>query len=356
MTTRNFSMQAYWENKVENFTPKLHFCAQTETWESWRQTAHAKYMDLLGTFPDPVPLEAEVESSVEDDGLIRERVVFNSEPFMSVPCQVLRPKTMAADGTNAAILCSHGHGPFGKDPVAGIRSSDEMSANIELHNYDYGFQMAKAGYLTISPDLRGFGERRDGRNPFPGRDPCNVNYIRGTMLDRWPLTLNIWDMKCCIDYLETRPEVDPKRIGMMGLSQGGTMTTFAAAAEPRIAAADIMGYVNPWKGLRLRTRQLLRLADRPRHPRLVRHRRHRRPHRPPPPHARHGHVRRLLLHSRHAQGLRRRQAHLRSRRRSRPPLEARPPQRARLGRRRRYCRILWNLSVVSPGKKGEEER
>ena len=59
------------------------------------------------------------------------------------------------------------------------------------------------------------------------------------MLDRWPLTLNIWDMKCCIDYLETRPEVDPRRIGMMGLSQGGTMTTFAAAAEPRIAAADI---------------------------------------------------------------------------------------------------------------------
>ena len=48
-------------------------------------------------------------------------------------------------------------------------------------------------------------------------------------------------MKCCVDYLESRPEVDPKRIGMMGLSQGGTMTTFTAAAEPRIAAADIHG-------------------------------------------------------------------------------------------------------------------
>ena len=67
------------------------------------------------------------------------------------------------------------------------------------------------------------------------------------MLGRWPITLNIWDMKCCVDYLETRPEVNPKRIGMMGLSQGGTMTTWTAAAEPRIAAADIMGYVNPWK-------------------------------------------------------------------------------------------------------------
>ena len=205
MTRRNFSMQAYWQHQVESHTPRLHFDRQSMDWSQWHPTAYAKYMELLGSFPDPVPLDAEVESSVEDDGLVRERVVFNAEPFMSVPCQVLRPKEMPADGKNAAILCSHGHGPFGKDPVAGIRSTDEMVANIEQHNYDYGRQMAKAGYLTISPDLRGFGERRDGRDPFPGRDPCNVNYIRGTM------------------------------------------TTFAAAAEPRIAAADILGYVNPWK-------------------------------------------------------------------------------------------------------------
>jgi cephalosporin-C deacetylase-like acetyl esterase len=62
----------------------------------------------------------------------------------------------------------------------------------------------------------------------------------------YTLTLNIWDVKRCVDYLQTRPEVDPERIGMMGLSQGGTVTTFATAAEPRIKAADIIGYVNPW--------------------------------------------------------------------------------------------------------------
>ena len=54
-------------------------------------------------------------------------------------------------------------------------------------------------------------------------------------------------MMRCVDYLQTRPEVDPERIGMMGLSQGGTMTTFTAALEPRIKAADIIGYVNPWR-------------------------------------------------------------------------------------------------------------
>lgn len=247
MTQRNFSMQAYWDNLVANWTPRLHFASQEMDWSNWRTQAQTKYLELLGSFPDPVPLEAEVVSSVADGEVIRERVVFNSESFMSVPCQVLRPKEMQPDRSHAAIICSHGHGVYGKDAVAGIRSSAALIANIAEHNYDYGLQMAQAGYLTISPDLRGFGERRDGRDPFPGRDPCNVNYLRGTMLNRWPLTLNIWDMKCCVDYLESRPEVNPKRIGMMGLSQGGTMVTWTVPAEPRIAAAIVMGYVNPWR-------------------------------------------------------------------------------------------------------------
>lgn len=246
-------MQAYWEKVVENWTPELSFNGATvEEWSSWRKEANAKLLELLGEFPQPVDLAAEVEYSVEDGDLIRERVVFDSEEFMSVPAIVLRPKHMKADGSNPAILCSHGHGPYGKDTVAGVKSSPGHRESIAQANYNYGEQMAKAGFLTISPDLRVFGERRDGPNPFPGSDPCNVNFVKGAVLGLWTLTLNIWDMKCCIDYLETRPEVDPGRIGMMGLSQGGTITTFTAAVEPRIKAADIIGYVNPWEGFGIR--------------------------------------------------------------------------------------------------------
>ena len=166
---------------------------------------------------------------------------------MSVPAVVLRPADMKPDRSNPAIICSHGHGAYGKEPVAGNRSTPELRDNIARHQYDYGWQMAKAGFLTISPDLRVFGERADGGNPYPGRDKCNVHFIRGAILGIWTLTLNIFDIMRCVDYLQTRPEVDPARIGMMGLSQGGTMTTWATAAEPRIKAADIIGYLNPWE-------------------------------------------------------------------------------------------------------------
>ena len=121
-----------------------------------------------------------------------------------------------------------------------------MRANMSRHNYNYAEQMARRGFLTISPDLRCFGERSDGSDPYPGRDRCNVHFVRGAVMGIYTLTLNIWDMMRSIDYLQSRPEVDPERIGMMGLSQGGTMTTYTAAIEPRIKAADIIGYLNPW--------------------------------------------------------------------------------------------------------------
>ncbi len=246
---RNFSMQTYWEQVTKDWVPRLHFQGSTRAdWEAWHAEASAMYRQLLGERPEPVPLDAEVEYSVEDGDLIRERVVFQAEEFMSVPCIVLRPKGMAADRSHAAILCSHGHGPFGKDPVAGVRSSPQHEAQIQQHNYNYGEQMARAGYLTLSPDLRAFGERRDSwGQAMPGEAYCNSTFVRGALLGLYPLALNVFDMSRCVDYIQTRPEVNPERIGMMGLSQGGTMTTFTIAAEPRIRAADVICYVNSFQ-------------------------------------------------------------------------------------------------------------
>ena len=243
-------MIEYFNRVAEERKPRLSFdgiaAADNDGWRQWRDAALPKLRELLGEFPQPVDLAPEVVYSVEDNGLIRERVVFDSERHMSVPCVVLRLADMPSDGGAPAILCSHGHGPFGKEPVAGNATSEALRANMARHNYNYAERMARRGFLTISPDLRCFGERADGGDPFPGRDRCNVHFLRGAIMGIYTLALNVWDMMRCIDYLQTRPEVDADRIGMMGLSQGGTMTTFTAALDTRIKAADIMGYLNPW--------------------------------------------------------------------------------------------------------------
>lgn len=250
MANRHFSSTQYWTERARRWTPRLSFGAEGwEKWDTWREQAGKKLLELLGDFPDPVELNAEVEYAVPDGDLIRERVVFDSEEFASVPCAVLRPASMQPDRSHAAIICCNGHPvDLGKDPVAGVRSGPAHERQIELMNYNYGEQMARAGFLTIIPELRGFGERND---TFGRRDACDINYVKGSILGLYPQTLNIWDIRRCIDYLETRAEVDPERIGMMGLSYGGTMTAFTAAIEPRIKAADVMGYINPFKGFGL---------------------------------------------------------------------------------------------------------
>ena len=102
--------------------------------------------------------------------------------------------------------------------------------------------MAEKGYVTICPDWRSFGERVAYTNPFPGRDKCNVHFIQHLILGRTLLGANIFDGMRAIDFLITRKEVDKKRIGCMGLSFGGTMTTYLTLLDERIRAADIICY------------------------------------------------------------------------------------------------------------------
>ena len=249
MRERTMSMSEYFRRMVEDWQPEFGFRAEMHAadFSGWHGQALAKLKELLGEFPAPVPLNPELVYTIEDGDVIRQRVILDVDEHMRMPCLVVMPTGLARNGSTPALLCSHGHGPFGKDSVAGVRTTAALEENIAGHNYDYGLQMARRGYVCICPDLRNFGERSDGGNPYPGRDICNVNFIMGLILGLHTLTLNVSDMTRAIDYLQTMPEVDPDRIGMMGLSQGGTMTTFTSAVEPRIKVANIMGYVNSWK-------------------------------------------------------------------------------------------------------------
>ena len=246
MSQKQFSLRHYWNKLAEGHQPALACRAKTPAeYAAWKGAALPKLLELLGPEPERVPLAPDVEYVLEDGDIVRERVVIDTEAHMSVPCHVLYPKGLAKNKGAAAVVCVSGHNPVGCALVAGVAGEPEDYAYMRKENCDYGLQMARAGYLAIVPELRGFGERRDGPDPYPGRDSCDVNFNIGALFGRYMLSLNIWDVRRVIDYLETRPEVDAGRIGMMGLSYGGTMTTFTAAVEPRIKAADIMGYLNP---------------------------------------------------------------------------------------------------------------
>ena len=126
----------------------------------------------------------------------------------------------------------------------GNRSSPEMQKEIEQYNCDYGLQMAKAGYAVIAIDWRGFGSRSDSDQEYwnRGRDICNMHYIRYTLLGMTNLGLDIHDGMCALDYLCSLDFVDAERIGIMGLSFGGTMATWLPICDTRIKATNVICY------------------------------------------------------------------------------------------------------------------
>jgi len=239
------SVQAW----IANETSELTFTGTThEEFARWRVAFDARLRQYLGRTPDPVPLDPEV-LGVEDCGdHLREKVVFDSEKYASVIAYVLVPKGLAPGQKVPAVLAAHGHGR-GKSDICGATTTDDGAEFVRALNYDYARQFVRRGYVVIAPDWRGFGERSSPAEwARQGRDPCNVNYMACGYLGYHLLALQIWDGMRCIDYLETRPEVDATRIGVGGLSFGGTMTTYLAALEPRLSVACISGYLSTVKG------------------------------------------------------------------------------------------------------------
>ena len=217
---------------------------------TWKAQFKAKILELLGPFPDPVPLNAEVVEEVvvddfEDAGIpafTQQKVVFDSEPYASVVAYLLIPQCADGRERRPAILNAHGHGSgksemVGLDPKCYLPGSDAPTISAAaLH-------LVKTGFVVLAPDWRPFGERSlDSVFARAGRDPCNVTYMSFGYFGVNLLALNIWDAQRSLDYLEKLPFIDPDRIGMVGLSYGGTLTTYATALDDRVKAAVVSGY------------------------------------------------------------------------------------------------------------------
>ena len=243
--TRNFSNIEYFNRLCARQRPLLAFRGKTkQDWRTWRRTLMARLHDLLGEFPKPCPLRPETVEREDLGDVIREKVVFDSERDMSVPAYVLIPKSRRRGERLPAILSSHGHG-VGKIAQVG---PDAQAAGYRGHAYSF----ACRGFVTIAPDYRRFGERADDPQHYAGRDPCNVNFIKGSLLGLNLLALDIWDAMRCIDYLRRRPEVDHDRIGAVGSSFGGTMTMYIAALDDRVKCAIVSCYLNTFEQYAIR--------------------------------------------------------------------------------------------------------
>ncbi|MBL8028133.1 MAG: hypothetical protein JNL74_17050 [Fibrobacteres bacterium] len=249
MSFRSLSAQKMFEKMALEFKPEFAFKGKTPAqFKSWKKSALPKVLATLGDSIKAVPLNPMKLVEWEHDGLHKEKWLIDVQKDLSATFIIAFPKGLKRNEKRAAILCAHGHGAFGKEPVMGNDAYAEIRDDIKKYNYDYGHRMAKSGFITYAIDWIGFGERHDTRKPNHNaqipidKDWCNFYYLHATLMGTTPLAINIHHGMAATDFACTFANVDSKRLGIMGLSGGGVMALWLTLADKRIKATEIICY------------------------------------------------------------------------------------------------------------------
>jgi dienelactone hydrolase len=252
LTSRNLSPQKMFELLAADHKPEYAFKGKTQKeFKHWKDHSLPRVMLTLGDFPPKVAPKPEKLAEWIHDGLRKQRWLLNVSKAAAVVCQVNYPLDMKRGEKRPAILCWHGHGEFGKEAVMGNDSSAGLREHIERCNYNYGHQMAKKGFITYAIDWIGRGERSESGKPnhreTDNRDLCNIYYLHATMLGMTSISINVAHGMAATSFVCKQPGVDEKRLGVMGLSGGGTMTLWSALCDKRFKAAEIICYSDLWE-------------------------------------------------------------------------------------------------------------
>jgi predicted esterase len=161
-----------------------------------------------------VPLNPKVEELPGTNGLARYHFSFDSDAQQRVPGFLI--KSTDSHGRRPVVIALHGTGGSKTNMLSMCR------------------ELAKRGFIAVAIDGRYHGERAvAGKNSYQDaivrawHDSGEHPFFYDT----------VWDVMRLVDYLQTRDDVDPSRIGLIGISKGGIETYFTAAVDPRITAA-----------------------------------------------------------------------------------------------------------------------
>ncbi len=161
-------------------------------------------------------------------GYIRHRVSYETQEGVRIPAYMLEPSGIAPPW--AAVLVVHGCG-HGKAGPAGLID--------DIHN-SLGVQLAEAGFLTLVPDRRGFGELQPvphhvspscGSGLTDARPMLEAD-ARGLGTDL--RSLDVFDLLIAIDLLSERADVSV--VGLAGLSGGGVVASYVAGLSDKVSA------------------------------------------------------------------------------------------------------------------------
>ncbi len=214
--------------------------------ELWQRQLRTKLIELLGAFPQRTPLQPQTIEIRDFPGYRREKFVFESRPRVGVLGYLLTPKS--AQPRCAAVICIPGHGR-GVDDIVGIDENGRDRSGKPGYQHDFAIQVVEHGLAAVAIEPMAFGCRRDPttESKGPRETACQPSAGSALLFGQTMIGWRVWDVMRTIDWIATRPELDAKRVGCMGISGGGTCAQFSTALDTRIQAAFISGYLNTFR-------------------------------------------------------------------------------------------------------------
>jgi len=191
-----------------------------QAWEQVRDARLKALVDSMGT-PPSAPMQVETTGTIPGEGFRIEKLVIAGRPGLPITANLYLPDPLRQQ-MPAILICSSHHNP---------------KHQVELQ--DMGMTWARAGTMVLVPDNLGHGERR--QQPFAGREDYHWRYNLGVQLNVVGQSLIGWmvaDLRRCLDVLLSRPDVDAKRVIMMGaVAGGGEPAAITTALDARVTCS-----------------------------------------------------------------------------------------------------------------------
>lgn len=203
----------------------------------WAQARRQFFLEQLGPLPPRTPLNARTVRTIQADGFRIECVIFDSQPGHHITANLYLP---AASAPVPAVVVSSGH---------------SRTAKTADYNQRFALQMVRLGMAALCFDPIGQGERSQVLNEQhePEHEGTTTEHfltgIGSILVGRNTGTYRLHDAMRAVDYVCSRPEIDPLRIGFTGCSGGGTMTSYVMALDDRIACAAPACYITTFQRL-----------------------------------------------------------------------------------------------------------
>jgi dienelactone hydrolase len=202
----------------------------------WQTAGRAAFSRHLGFEPRSFAGRVVVAERTEFPTFVREKLYLASADGLWIPAYMLTPK--GPKRPRPAVLAMPGHDGPADSTGRGAASIAGRDTNLNYMR-SFGLRLAEAGYVVLAVDVAGVGEMAE------------LNYlrlVRQGLLVGVPLKrLMLEEVHTAMDYLVSRPEVDAKRVGTMGMSLGGELAMFAGILDPRVKFVVSSGFFSSYR-------------------------------------------------------------------------------------------------------------